>query len=283
MNAIPAKKCSEFTGTTGTGDAPNCTCKNNNEFFAIDNGGCMKCENDGAIVENNVCKCPTDKPAIKNNKCVAVEPNCKLTGLLSGSKCECIDGAEHVNDNICKCKSTHNQVGNECQLKATTPITSVVNTNLLGGGIKALTTADLNLPQTKTTVRISGDTAFESGSAKLTWEAEKALNKFKSQGNAAAKDGKLPDANFCIEIVGHTDRVPFKKSVNKTNQQLSQERADAVKKALLALSIPPVDATNYKATGMGASECLKEVYDKDNEPQCRRVDITLTSGAKCTQ
>ena len=104
-----------------------------------------------------------------------------------------------------------------------------------------------------------------------------------SQVKAAGKDEKLSDTNFCIEIVGHTDRVPFKKSINKTNQQLSQERADAVKKALLDISIAPVDATNYKATGMGTSECLKEVYDKDNEPQCRRVDVTLIPGAKCTQ
>lgn len=40
----------------------------------------------------------------------------------------------------------------------------------------------------------------------------------------------LNDGNFCIAITGHTDRVPFKKAANKNNQQLSLERANAIKK-----------------------------------------------------
>lgn len=92
---------------------------------------------------------------------------------------------------------------------------------------------------------------------------------------------ELSDRNFCIEIVGHTDRVPFKKSVKKTNEQLSQERADAVKAALLSTNV--ADSQNYKAIGKGATECTTDKYQAANAPECRRVDVTLIPGAKCTQ
>lgn len=172
-------------------------------------------------------------------------------------------------------------MNNECVLKPDTPLTSVVKPLALTAGIPQLKNSDLNLPKSETKISISADTAFESGSAKLTWDAETALNQFK--GNVNRTSNALSDFNFCITIVGHTDRVPFKKTVKKTNQQLSLERANAVKTFLLEGAIAPLDETYFIARGAGETECVPEVYEKPNDPKCRRVDITLKTGAKCTQ
>ena len=258
FDEIPAKKCSEFSGTTGTGNAPDCVCTDttNTRFFP-DQGGCIPCEYGKVYDENNQCKCPADKPREENGECKAQIPSCPLTGLVKDGKCECVDNATTVS-NECKCNTNFNKIDGQCTPSTEpkdTPIIPVINPIQLS---------------------IKSDTAFNSGYSTLTSQGQSALATLTQQLQQNSK--VLADGNYCITITGHTDRVPFKKTAGKTNQQLSEERAKTIKTKLLQNT--SIDANNIQTIGMGETECTAAKYKRANDERCRRVNVELTSG-KC--
>ena len=253
---MPAKQCSEFTGTTNQGTVPDCECLDKtNSRFSLENGGCVKCENDKIYNENNECVCPSDKPRLEDGQCKAQIPNCQLTGLVTPNECKCVDNAT-AEKNECKCKTGYNQQGDACAKQDTTPVVTIQE------GIKE----PINL-------EIKSDTLFVSGKADLSQpEGENTLNEFIKD----IQKYDLNDGNFCIAITGHTDRVPFKKAANKNNQQLSLERANAIKNILISQA--NIKAENIKTAGNGETDCTPKNYPNANDSRCRRVDITLTTG-----
>ena len=257
FDALPAKQCSEFTGTTNQGTVPNCECLDKtNSRFSLENGGCVKCENDKIYNENNECVCPSDKPRLEDGQCKAQIPNCQLTGLVTPNECKCVDNAT-AEKNVCKCKTGYNQQGNECAKQDTTPVAQTIQEEI---------PEQINL-------EITSDTLFVSGKAELSQpEGENTLNEFIKD----IETYDLNDGNFCIAITGHTDRVPFKKAANKNNQQLSLERANAIKNILISQA--NINAENIKTAGNGETECTPNKYPNANDSKCRRVDITLTTG-----
>jgi OmpA-OmpF porin, OOP family len=90
-------------------------------------------------------------------------------------------------------------------------------------------------------IRISMNTLFDFDSAVLRADAGPALD-------ALAK--QLTQSNYQkVDIVGHADRM----GPGKYNQQLSEQRAEAVRDHLLARGL---DATKLTAFGVGATEPL---------------------------
>jgi outer membrane protein OmpA-like peptidoglycan-associated protein len=82
------------------------------------------------------------------------------------------------------------------------------------------------------------------------------------QAAAAAKEGSITR----ITVTGHTDTVG---SANY-NQRLSERRANAVRKALIAEGVP---ANEIDASGVGKSELAVPTADGVKEPRNRRAVI----------
>ncbi len=276
IDAIPAKKCSEFTGTNGNGTAPNCTCSDTkNTRFSIDEGGCVKCDGDMVYNDKNECVCPADKPRNENGKCVAQIPQCQLSGLVAKGKCECITGASSEgNNNECKCTGEYATVGNTCQKKEQpiakdTPIKIPAQDSKI---VEMVTKAATPKEEKITLLTLKADTTFESGSATLTSQADSALMDLFEKIKASETD--LSDGMFMITVYGYSDRVPFKRGVNKTNEQLATERANAIAKRLTANGV--IQEENITTIGFGEVGCPENEYPKANDPRCRRVEIELS-------
>ena len=101
---------------------------------------------------------------------------------------------------------------------------------------------------------------FASGSAVLNRDAKATVD----QAAAAAKD----NAPTHIAIGGHTDTT----GSQAYNQKLSERRADAVRKELIAQGVSPDD---IGTTGYGENELAVPTADQVNEPRNRRVTISV--------
>jgi type VI secretion system protein ImpK len=115
------------------------------------------------------------------------------------------------------------------------------------------------------TIRIRGDGLFASGKVSVKDSYLPILARI-----GTALD-QLPGR---IVIVGHTDSVPIRSRRFASNQQLSEERAQSVRKALEA-QIRQTERIDTK--GMGAADLLIE--DSPTDARNRRVEITLVHGS----
>lgn len=246
VSALPAvsQKCPD--GADGA--YPDCTCTNKNQYFNKEEVSCISCPDTNHIVnENNECKCPSDMAPDTNDptKCSAVKPACTLTGDINAD-CTCMPNAQQ-NGNKCKCP--YGVSDNKC---ADAPKSN-----------KKLAAFEL-----------SADNLFAPSSSKLTNNAEDALNAFIRDAQGKASENQLnleSGTDYCLIIVGKTDRTQFKKGSSMNNQKLSENRANAVKNKLKSA----FNEKNIKAYGIADKECTKAEYPKANDAQCRRVDISL--------
>jgi len=103
---------------------------------------------------------------------------------------------------------------------------------------------------------------FEFGSARLTADAQRLLDKIAQVLNAPAA------ASLRFRVAGHTDSV----GSASRNQQLSQQRAQAVVTYLSVDASHPLAATRLEAVGKGSSEPLIPANPAAGEN--RRVEIT---------
>ncbi len=106
---------------------------------------------------------------------------------------------------------------------------------------------------------MKGDVVFASGRAEIRQEARKELDKI-------AAEIKRNYPNATVRVEGHTDSDPIKKSKWKSNEQLSQARADAVREYLMKKGI---SAGRLEAVGYGASR------PKATKAASRRVEIVI--------
>ncbi|HZK81516.1 MAG TPA: OmpA family protein [Humisphaera sp.] len=112
-----------------------------------------------------------------------------------------------------------------------------------------------------TTVNLPSDVSFSSGQAVLLPEAKKSLVKVVS---ALKKEynGKP------VRIVGNTDSDPIVKSHWKSNQELSEKRADAVRNYLVSKGIP---ANRITVEGLGDTN----PKSKTDKAKNRRVELVV--------
>lgn len=133
------------------------------------------------------------------------------------------------------------------------------------------TPAPIDVPGTETTqdpvagtmtVRVPGDVLFDPGRAVVRDQAKGTLDKV-----AAAL--KKDYSGRQIRVEGHTDSDPIKVSRWKSNQELSEARADAVKKYLVSKG---VDANVVTTSGLGSAR------PKSNDKAAnRRVEIVVVT------
>lgn len=145
-----------------------------------------------------------------------------------------------------------------------TPAPVVAKPRLLGflrpeidaGLVEVLDMAD------RSVVTIRGDAFFEPGSAEMSPVMKQVMPRI-----AMALTG-TPGA---VLITGHTDSQPVRRQRNLTNQQLSQNRAEAVRAALAAT----VDPARLRAEGRADSEPVAANTGAAGRARNRRVEITL--------
>lgn len=115
---------------------------------------------------------------------------------------------------------------------------------------------------------------FDTNSANLTNEGKNVLTQF-------SIDWLVPilltytDAKIGINITGHTDNT----GNDAINNKLSAERANSVKTYLEQQLNTFSSRIIYTAEGKGGAECTQE----GNQPECRRIEITLTDETEETK
>jgi chemotaxis protein MotB len=81
---------------------------------------------------------------------------------------------------------------------------------------------------------------------------------------------KLPNK---ISITGHTDATPFAKAGNYGNWELSSDRANASRRALIAAGLPPERVNRV----IGTADRDPLIVDQPSSPRNRRISIVLLS------
>ncbi len=284
---IPSKKCSEFTGTTQNGNAPDCSCSDKNARFFPDAGGCVTCDGGKSYNDQNECVCPADRPVEQNGTCAAASAGCALTGLVETSSCACIQNAMQIG-NACICDGGNGFVKNadgKCE-KIPTPARTTPKIDVPDLDFSEFETNEI-LPfasksgDTIFNFSFKSDKLFASGKSTLSSAATtEFLNDFRTKLDAALKEQNinLAQMDYCVQLTGHTDRTPIKKGIKLTNQSLSEARAKTIKD-VLTKNNTPLKAENTISHGVGESNCSVSEYPAANSPECRRVEINITTGA----
>jgi chemotaxis protein MotB len=108
-------------------------------------------------------------------------------------------------------------------------------------------------------INMSGDSAFNSGSAKLTNTAKNALDRI---------IGVFPDSSGEIVIVGHTDDIPIKSQQFPSNWLLSSARASAV--ASYILSNSDIKKSRVSVVGKADTQPISKSREKN-----RRIELKI--------
>ena len=87
---------------------------------------------------------------------------------------------------------------------------------------------------------------------------------------------EMPQA---VAISGHTDALPYRGSGGYSNWELSADRANAVRRALIGSGVP--ESRIARVVGKAAKEPL--LPDQPEAPGNRRMTIVLLRGSKATQ
>ncbi len=115
------------------------------------------------------------------------------------------------------------------------------------------------------TVTLPNTILFSSGAATLKTAASKELDHIRNVLRERY-------SNMGIDVVGHTDSDPIKKSKWKDNWQLSSERALAVLRYLVAHDIRP---EKIRAVAAGASRPIASNSSSAGKTKNRRVEIVV--------
>ena len=287
------KNCSQYSAT---GTYPDCTCNDNTKYFTPEQG-CISCEGGKTWnKEKQECVCPSDKPLDVNGTCTAQQTTnqCKLSGLLKNpdtANCKCTDNAEEKSG-VCTCKNGYFEENKTCaECKATENKIIKDGKCVCKDGYRASDNGTCTLETTSepiAKIEFNSDTLFKSGSAELANKGEQMLSEFsrklsEAQKSAGTSIDLTTATDYCLAIIGHTDRTKFKgdryandaTNPNNKNMILSKKRAEAVKTKLSTVANP----NNFWIVGMGENKCTTDKYPQRNHPKCRRVDIEFWPGS----
>ena len=132
-------------------------------------------------------------------------------------------------------------------------------------GIVSDKIAESNDPEKITPVVLGGSAVFETGSSKLRSEAESQLNDFVDSLKGYKK--------CSINVIGYTDPV----GAIKSNEKLSQQRADAVKKYLESVAPSGLSLT-VVAEGEGEKDCYCGLGAGVSATQSKTADYIACDG-----
>jgi chemotaxis protein MotB len=123
----------------------------------------------------------------------------------------------------------------------------------------------LNAKDGTLTVTLSDKILFDSGKAALKKSSSAELDHIKSvlQSKYAGRQ---------IDVIGHTDSDPIRKSPWKDNMQLSTERANVVVRYLVDHGIPQ---DNIRAIGRGETQPIASNKTASGKAKNRRVEIVV--------
>ena len=259
--AVPPTPCSSIEGTTGVGNVPNCACTDPKARYFQDKG-CVSCPQNQEYNANNECECPAAKPVQKEDgSCVEKAADCLLTGLKKDN-CQCIDNA-HAENNVCKCDSGYNESEGKCVKQE--PVPPVVTGNVS------------DVANQIDTIRFDTDGLFDSSKYVLRSESQtkitQALNKVSNTATENNIDLKTA-TDYCLIVVGKTDRTPFAKGSSMNNRILSERRAQAIADELQNV----FNKDNIRTFGIADADCSKSKYPKANDPRCRSVEAKFMAG-----
>ena len=248
------------SGSTGT--FPNCVCTDKNYVHSANDNTCQRCPGTKVANENGTaCVCPDGTAPGENDTCNTIsatvtvqcdqtDPNVKVD--TSTGACSCMNGYRMVN-NKCTCPSDKYEI-NENGLCVEIQVTVVQNTP-----------APTPTPPERQVLPSSN--LFDLGKANLRSDAMLKIGDFAGQ----VKSTQGTDTNYCITVVGHTDRS----GTDKINIPLSQNRAKAVGNALVQAGLP---TDNIRTSGVGSTEC--DTPDTKPNEACRKVVISFSPN-KC--
>jgi outer membrane protein OmpA-like peptidoglycan-associated protein len=255
--------CSRFTGTTGVGKSPNCVCADpTNTRFNYDRGGCVPCESNKVYNQNDECVCPSATPRWNDatNRCESEPTVCLLANKLKHStKCECVENASAPDGKNCQCKTDEGfeEKDGQCVQKEVPP------EHESGSEIgKFSFSADALFASSRWEIKSDKLTQLRSdlANAKQTAEKEKI---------------DLNADDYCVVVVGKTDRTQYPQNSSMNNTKLSLYRANAIKDELKTV----FKESNILTYGIAAKDCPKTKYPKANTADCRRVDVTWLAGS----
>lgn len=107
-----------------------------------------------------------------------------------------------------------------------------------------------------------GESMFPSGSAKMYEKTEKLVRKI------AEVIKEMPNN---ISVRGHTDSVPYGPGAEYTNWELSTDRANSCRRALMKGGLPEKRIKNV----IGKADTEHLISDKPKDPKNRRISIML--------
>lgn len=108
-------------------------------------------------------------------------------------------------------------------------------------------------------LEVAGDVLFDSGSDKIKASARPELDRVVSTLRSKYRNNR-------IRVEGYTDSDPIRKSKWKSNEELSEARAQAVEAYLVAKGIP---AARVSAIGMGSAK------PRSTKKDSRRVEVVV--------
>ncbi|MDO8662923.1 MAG: OmpA family protein, partial [Candidatus Omnitrophota bacterium] len=126
--------------------------------------------------------------------------------------------------------------------------------------------AKLEMAQRGIVVQVLTDVSFDSGSAHLSQEGKRIIQKI---ANVLENEEK----NYRILIEGHTDNRPIQYSRWKSNWQLSSERALSVLDSILKES--KIDPSRCSIAGFGEQRPIGDNSIPEGRRQNRRVEIII--------
>ncbi len=310
INRLPKPKCEDFNAT---GVWEDCKCNEANHIFS--NGRCVDCgEGFKAIGKECVpkeceligdvigtaydCQCHPDAEP-QGNDCV-----CKLSGMKKENSCECVDNATKNAQNVCKCNDGYEESNNQCVPKAQCQLSAtladieqcqcVENANDYDNDSICECTDGYEESDGKCiqivaedpkpiVINVPADTFFNSGDDKISDINKQKLiadiiNTIKEQ--APDEDAATLLSSSCITITGYADRSGAHLTGEKSNQRLSERRAQTVANILKQNANNELqDGVNLRVSGRGHTDCTKERYPTSTDyAKCRRVDISINSG-----
>ncbi|MGN0916810.1 MAG: carboxypeptidase-like regulatory domain-containing protein [Candidatus Enterousia sp.] len=247
--------CSTITGTTGTGNIPNCQCTDPNKTFNVRDGqyGCY-CKN--GYHENNQGNCIQD----------TTNPTCNdFNGTNGGTypRCNCRDlNAEF--------KQRNGQYGCYCK-----------------DGFRLQSGRCVEDAEPLFAANFSSDTAFDRSAYEISTEKCSEIIR-EIQRDPQYNTNKNRSGSLCISSIGHTDTKYFKNTYGESanrqkNQQLSEQRAQAMYNCInsnMRTLFPNATVGSQNVEGRNWRECNVQVLNRDT-PECRRVELTIQPN-RCT-
>ena len=140
------------------------------------------------------------------------------------------------------------------------------------GRLRAILSKRANIRVVGDRFVFSSEILFPKGSAELTEEGKRELDKIAEALLEISKDIP-PDINWILRVDGHTDSDPISTPQYPSNWELSTARALSVVRYLISKGVPP---ERLAATGFGQYHPIDPRDTEEAKARNRRIELKLT-------